>query len=116
MTFLTESPIRPLTDHILLAPPDVVEYDLDLTYYIARSSRDNAETIQEAAEDAVNAFTIWQKTNIGTDLNTDVLTEFLRATGVKRAVIRSPQFTVINDTQIAVVRNTTILYGGIEDD
>lgn len=114
--YLTTSAIRPLTDKIIVAAPDVVEYDLDFTYFIGRSNKENVETIQKAAEEARDAYVIWQKTHIGADINTDILVEFLRAAGVKRAIIREPGYTVIRDTEIAVAINISMSYGGLEDD
>lgn len=114
--YLESSGIRPLTDKVVVAAPDIVEYDLDFTYYISRSNKNNVEAIQETAEDAANQYVLWQKTHIGTDINTDILVGFLRAAGIKRVVIRSPMFTTIKDTQIAMARSVTMLYGGLEDD
>lgn len=114
--YLSESAIKPLTDKMTVAAPDVVEYELDFTYYIGRSNKDNAETIQASAEEAKDAYITWQRTHIGVDINTDVLVEFLRAAGVKRAEIRKPGFTVISDTQIASAVSVNMAYGGLEDD
>lgn len=114
--YLKTSAIRPLTDKMSVAAPDVVEYELDFTYYIGRSKRENVEAIQAAAEEAKEAYVVWQKTHIGADINTDVLVEFLRAAGVKRAVIRKPSYTVITNTQIASAKSVNMAYGGLEDD
>lgn len=115
-TYLSSSGIKPLTDKIVVSAPDVVEYNLDCTYYIARSNKDNVNTIQEMAADAVNEWVLWQKTHIGADINTDMLIAYLRVAGVKRAVIRSPGYTAITDMQIAVAANVTLQYGGLEND
>lgn len=114
--YLSESAIKPLTDKMIVAAPDVVEYELDFTYYIGRSNKDNVETIQASAEEAKEAYIAWQRTHIGVDINTDVLVEFLRAAGVKRTEIRKPGFTVISDTQIASAVSVNMAYGGLEDD
>ena len=114
--YLKTSSIRPLTDKMTVAAPDVVEYELDFTYYIGRSNKENVETIQAAAEDAKNAYITWQKTHIGADINTDVLVEFLRAAGVKRAEIAKPSYTAIADTQIASATSVNMAYGGLEND
>ena len=114
--YLSESAIRPMTDKVIIAAPDVVNYTLDFTYYIGRSNRENVEAIQNAAQEAMNAYVIWQKTHIGTDINTDVLVEFLRAAGIKRVEIRNPSYTHIGNLQIAVAENINMLYGGMEND
>ena len=114
--FLASAKVRPSTDKVIVSAPDVVEYDLDFTYYIGKSNKYNVEAIQKAAEDAKDAYITWQRGHIGVDINTDVLVEFLRAAGVKRAVIRNPSYTVVQDTEIAVVANVSMIYGGLEDD
>nr|DAE71366.1 MAG TPA: baseplate assembly protein [Caudoviricetes sp.] len=114
-SYLT-SDVKPLTDKINVSAPDVVEYNLDFTYYIGRSNKENVEAIQASAQEAASEWSAWQKTHIGADINTDMLIEYLRAAGVKRAVIRTPVYTAINDTQIAVVKNITAAYGGLEND
>lgn len=115
-TYLNESAIRPMTDKVVIGAPDIVTYDLDFTYYIAKGNRENVEAIQVAAQEAMNAYVIWQKTHIGADINTDVLVEFLRAAGVKRVEIRNPEHMVVADKQIAVANNINMLYGGVEND
>lgn len=114
--YLKESAIRPLTDKVTILPPEVFEYDLDFTYYIGRSNKNNVEAIQAAANEAKDAYVLWQKTHIGSDINTDVLVEFLRAAGVKRVVITKPSYQAIANTQIASARTVTMVYGGLEDD
>ncbi len=114
--FLESSAVRPMTDKVIVSAPDVVEYDLDFTYYIGKSNKYNVETIQKAAEEAKDAYIAWQRMHIGVDINTDVLVEFLRAAGIKRAVIRKPSYTVVQDTEIAIVTNVSMIYGGLEDD
>ena len=84
--------------------------------YKTYAGKENVEAIQASAQEAANEWAIWQRTHIGTDINTDVLIEYLRAAGVKRVVIRSPGYTAISDTQIAVAQNITASYGGLEND
>lgn len=115
-TYLTSSGVKPLTDKIVVSAPDVVGYDLDCTYYIGRSNKENIDAIQASATEAVNEWILWQKTHIGADINTDMLVAYLRAAGIKRVVIRSPGYTAISDTQIAIAKNIILLYGGLEND
>lgn len=116
LAYLKENPIIPLTDNNYVLPPDVVNYDLKATYYIARSDINNVKSIQESIESAKDTYINWQRTKIGRDLNPDALIEFVRAAGGKRCVIESPVFTVIPETSVAQERNVEFVYGGIEDD
>ena len=44
------------------------------------------------------------------------LKALLKKAGVKRAEIREPVFTVLEDTEVAQAASTNIVYGGLEDD
>lgn len=116
LDYLRSKPIIPLTDDVRVSAPDVVEYNLKATYYIARSDVNNIATIKESIEAAKDTYLNWQKTKIGRDINPDALTEFVRAAGGKRVVITSPVFTNIPETSIAIEKTVEFSYGGIEDD
>lgn len=116
LEYLKNNPIIPLTDNDQVAAPDVVNYDLRATYYIARSDVNNITTIRESIEAAKETYLNWQKTKIGRDINPDALTEFVRAAGGKRVVIQSPAYTPIPETSIAIERTVEFVYGGVEDD
>lgn len=116
LAYLKENPIIPLTDNDQVAPPDIVNYKLKATYYIARSNINNIASIQESIEGAKETYLNWQKTKIGRDINPDALTEFVRAAGGKRVAIESPVFTRIPETSIAIESEVEFVYGGIEDD
>jgi phage-related baseplate assembly protein len=116
LEYLKENPIIPLTDNNKVSAPDVVSYNLEATYYIARSDINNVASIKDSIEAAKDTYLNWQKTKIGRDINPDALTEFVRAAGGKRVVITSPVFTQIPETSIAQEANVEFVYGGIEDD
>ena len=114
--YLTEAPARPLTDHVVIAGPDKVAYNIKITYYIGKLSRASAAMIQEAVEMAIEDFEEWQTGKIGRDINPDELIVRLKAAGVKRAVITEPEFKVLEEWQIAALGTKTVTYGGIEND
>lgn len=114
--YLRENPIIPLTDKISVSAPDVAEYSLKATYYIAKADIGNADIIRESIEKAKDTYLSWQKTKIGRDINPDALTEFVRAAGGKRIVIESPVFTIIPETSVAEEQSVEFVYGGLEDD
>ena len=116
LEYLKENPIIPLTDKVLVAPPDVVNYEVRATYYIGKSDINNMASIQQSIEAAKETYLNWQRTKIGRDINPDALTEFVRAAGGKRIEITSPIFTPIPETSIAMETSVEFAYGGIEDD
>lgn len=115
--YLQDEEIRPLTDKVVVSAPGVEEYEIDLVYYVNRSERSMAASINEQAQAAVWDYVAWQQEKIGRDINPDQLRRRLIAAGVKRLEIRSPAFRKIPQGSIALLKNgVSAIYGGIEDD
>lgn len=114
--YLQQRSKRPLTDKVEVAAPDVVTYSVDFTYFINASDMSSATQIQSQIQQAVQEYELWQCTRIGRDINPDELMACLKKTGIKRADIRQPVFKVLEDTEVAKVTSTNIIYGGIEND
>lgn len=106
----------PDTDKINLYAPEVVYYDLDVTYYISKSLRDNETELREMIEEAISSYVSYQCSGIGRDIDPGVLVEYTRAAGAKRVSVTSPAgFEKTKKYQIAICRNKTITYGGLEE-
>lgn len=114
--YLADEPVRPFTDFVVVAAPDVYSYDLEIQYWINRSDISRATEIQTAVETAVDAYISWQQKKIGRDLNPDELIKRAVNAGAKRVRVVSPTFTKIDKAQIAIIRNRTVNYKGVEDD
>lgn len=115
--YLMEEEIRPLTDKVLVSAPDVEAYEIDFTYYINRSDRARASTINDQVQAAVQDYISWQKKRIGRDINPDQLRRMIISAGAKRLDIRAPDFRRISRQSIAVLEtDASIIYGGVEDD
>jgi len=108
--------IRPLTDKVTVKAPNVSSYDVELTYYIATQNAASAATIQEAVNQAVTDYVLWQKSKIGRDINPSELVRRIMQAGARRVAITSPSYTAISNTDIAVAGNIEVIYGGLEDD
>lgn len=118
--------IRPLTDHVFVKTPEVIQYDINVTYYVHINNQYKLTEISTAVENAVNNFVLWTKSKIGRDINITELHSRILAAGVKRVDIKIPQYTqilegdntkkIVDPVQLAVAENITITYGGIEYD
>lgn len=108
--------VRPLTDHVTVLVPEVVNYDVVLTYWIASENTTVAANIQQAVTAAVNDYVAWQRSRLGRDINPSELIARVMAAGAKRVEVTSPVFTTITPSQVAVAGNVTVQYGGLEDD
>ena len=113
---LNDRKIRPLTDHVTIRAPEKKEYDIDFTYYIANSQKTAAGTIQAAVNTAIEVYNSWQTEKIGRDINPSYLIRKIMEAGAKRVDVRSPVYTVLNNSTIAMAGTVNAMYGGIEDD
>ncbi len=113
---LNQEKTRPLTDRVIVSAPDVVPYDIDIVYYIPKPRANSASVIINEVTAAIEKYKLWQSEQMGRDINPDELTALIIAAGAKRVVISAPEFTVIKDYAVAVLRNENIIYGGIESE
>lgn len=117
-----ESKVRPLADYVSVKDPGIVSYDIDFTYYVPTDTTLSGAAIQEAVNAAVEQYVAWQSGKLGRDINPDKLRDLLFHTGVKRIVLRSPSYTVLEGgknnaaPQIAKLGAKTIVNGGYEDE
>ena len=104
----------PDTDKIEIIAPEVVAYELDVTFYISDERKDIAESIKNNVEDAVESFVRHMQENIGYDINTDLLRAYANAAGARRILIESPEYQIISENQIAICTKKNMKYGGLE--
>lgn len=121
--------VRPLTDHVVVDDPDIVTYNISLTYYLSRDAGDSVAATQEAVENAVAEYVAWQCGKLGRDINPSKLIQLIMETGVKRVVLNTPTYTALRDgnadegdpaeyfiPQLAQVGTITLTNGGYEDE
>ena len=112
---LYDPTIKYLTVFISVSPPDIINYDIDFTYYIL-SNGENSADIESRVEKAVNDYKIWQSGKIGRDINPSKLNEMLMGAGLKRVDIRSPSYTPVDKGSVAVPGESRVVNGGFEDE
>ena len=112
---LSSERLRPLTDFVEVFPPEIVNYNIDLKYWISRENKTHAATIIENVEKAVQDFILWQKSKIGRDISQTELFYKLRAAGADRVEIVQPVFTEIADNAVAICENVNVEYKGLKD-
>ncbi|NFG24852.1 hypothetical protein FDF11_13400 [Clostridium botulinum] len=124
---------RPLTDKVEVGTPDVIEYDIELTYYLDKNFltqegkwRKSIEGEKLNYEDgAIRNFINWQQEEIGKSINVEELKyQILNAasynindrllSGVRRLIVSKPGYDEIKENEIAKVKNITVKYGGME--
>jgi len=113
--YLSSERVRPLTDQVLVSAPEVVYYDIDLTYYVNRKDATKLSFIQSAVEKAVNEFIAWTKSKIGRDILPEELIRLVKQAGAYRVDLALPTKQELTIEQIAHARNVNVRYGGLVD-
>ena len=113
--YLSDRSRRPLTDNLFVKIPEVINYNIDLIYYIAEEDAGEVVAIQNKISQQLTKFIEWQKSKIGRDINKTELEYRIRAAGAKRVEIIEPAFTVIAKNQVAVCENVNAIFGGLEE-
>lgn len=111
---LSAEDVRPLTDLVQVSAPDIVEYELSCTWYLAQSSSTQYVLIQAAVNKAVQDYLLWQKQMPGRDINPSELTRLIMQAGAKRIEISSPVFQKLEAVEIAKETSVNVTFGGIE--
>lgn len=112
---LSDKKIRPLTDKVVVSPPEEVKYNVAVKYWIDRDDSTSAVAIQTAVNTAVNEYVSWQKKKLGRDINPTELAYRIRAAGAKRAEIVEPVYTNIKKVQVAIADSIVATFEGLED-
>lgn len=113
---VTADKVRPFTDYVKVSAPDIIKYNIDITYYIPAPSEHSSLIIQQNVAKALNDYKKWQSEKMGRDINPSKLVELLMNAGIKRIEIKSPVFTQIEDNAVAILDSETVIYGGVEDE
>lgn len=112
---LDDKRVRPLTDKVTVLAPEVVNYRIDVSYYIDRDNETKAGAIQSAVNKAVTDYVQWQKSKLGRDVNPSELIARIMAAGAKRVAVTAPVYAKLTQTQVGVCTSTKVELGGIEN-
>ena len=113
---LTPKDVRPLTDKVLVGPPETVEYALAGKWFLSSSDSTLLASITKAVDAAVEGYRLWQRSKPGRDINPDELIARMRNAGAKRVELATPVFQRLTETQIARETSVAMTFGGVEDE
>ena len=72
-----------MTDYVNCKAPTEIEYSIDVTYTIARSKSKIAVTVQNAVNEAIENYKVWQRT-MGRDIDPAELIAQIKNAGAKK--------------------------------
>ena len=113
---LSAETVRPLTDTVYVAAPEVVPYDIVGKWYLRRSDAALLGSVTLAVEKALEEFRVWQRCKPGRDINPSRLISLLEQAGAKRIDLESPKFTPLRLIEVAREQEMNLLFGGLEED
>lgn len=112
--YFDENPrIKPLTDKPLIKKPSGIDYYINVKYWIDEGVT-NIPDLQGKIMKAVDEYKAWQKGKLKRDITPDKLTMCMMNAGAKRVEIISPIFKNISENEVAVEKDTKVLYQGVE--
>jgi phage-related baseplate assembly protein len=106
--FMSAKDKRPMNDKLVVKAPDVIHYDISLTFYCSIDKK-------SAVEASIDSYIAYQKSVIGRKVNPTTLSTYMTAAGAKRVEITLPIYTSIKELEVAVCQNKNITYGGDVD-
>jgi phage-related baseplate assembly protein len=107
--YLSDDTRRPLTDSVTVAAPGIVNYNVDIEYYIKKPDQGLIDAIKTAVNNAVAEYINWQKSKIGRDINPSKLISMVMNAGASRVAVNSPVYTAVGDTEIAIAAGEAMI-------
>lgn len=106
----------PLNDTVTVAAPELVHYELDVAWSLARAASAMASTVSAAVDAAVESYRIWQRTVPGRDINPTRLISLMEQAGARRVHVKSPVYTQLVPRQLARETSVTVTFAGVDDE
>lgn len=113
---LSADEVRPLTDTVTVQVPELVPYDITVTWYLSRRQEPLLATTRAAVEAAVEQYRQWQRAKPGRDILPLRLAALLERAGVRRIELTSPDYLPLKPYQLAREAGISVTFGGVEDD
>ena len=104
---------RKIGDKVIVEAPVVVNYTIDLTFYVDRANSVSAESIRNSVTQAVTGFVDDTRIQLGVDINTTDLIARIRNAGALRVTVKSPKQTVVSVNEVAIPTEIKVNYGGL---
>ena len=100
--------VKPLTDLVQVAAPDVETYDIELTYWTTKANQSEVVRNVEGPGGAIDQYIYWQGSALDRDINPDELRKLIlcphwaeNLTGASRVTITKPEFKELPRTTVA---------------
>ncbi|WP_165071083.1 baseplate J/gp47 family protein [Desulfovibrio sp. ZJ200] len=113
---LSAEDVRPLTDTVTVAAPELVPFEIRASWSLARGDSALAGSKKAAVEAAVERYRLWQRGAPGRDINPTRLISLMQQAGARRVTVEAPEYAVLEPRQLARESSVTITFLGVEDE
>jgi len=113
---LNDERVRPLTDQVFVYAPEVVQYTVDIRYWIHKKDEAKVYFIQQAVQKAVQDFIKDTGRKIDKDVLPEELYQRVRNAGAYKVDVISPVRIEISAGKVAKGTINSITYMGLKDD
>lgn len=104
--------VRPMTDNVIVRPPEQVEYEINVTYYTTAAEESDCIKAIEGKTGALSQFVEWQDTKMGRDINPDRLRALClsppNGSGCTRIIVSSPEYMELKETEVAKCKSLSV--------
>lgn len=113
---LSADGVRPLTDTVIVAAPEPVEYAVSGGWWLHRDNGPLAASVTQNIKAALEEYRIWQRSGPGRDINPTRLISLLERAGAKRVELASPHYQKLEQRPDRRETTLDLQFMGIEDD
>lgn len=106
---------RPLTDKVRGAAPTVIDYVVEVEYWIANENSTVSTIIEKQITQAFNDYLVWQRSKMGRDVDFSELIAKLKQKGAARVSVNSPMFIEVGETAVAKEISANITFKGLSN-
>jgi len=106
---------RPLTDKVRGTAPTVIDYTVEVEFWIANQNATVSTIIEKQVSQAFNDYLIWQRSKMGRDVDFSELIARLKEKGAARISVNSPMFIEVGDTEVAKELSAKITFKGLSN-
>jgi len=112
--------VRPLTDNVIATIPDVLDFNIEVQYWLPNSKATVADGIMRKIEEEYQNYLVWQRSKLGRDVNPSEIVNRLKSTPTEKLAERveviGVSYTEVDKTKIAVATEHKLTFMGFIDD
>lgn len=116
--YVSGDTLRPLTDEVHVLAPEVVNYEINVDYWVNKDDTIRLSEIERNVKAGVEAYRKWQQEKIGRDIAPSELIARVNDAGASKidfSTLKPMEYKVLKENQVAHCTSTTINFKGTKE-